>query len=93
MIKFYQILLAEKEKISVAIALKQAQNWIKNLTNEDYQKFKAEAQKSNSQLERLIRDSGSRKAIYDGDTQSNQEKVLNPYESPYYWAGFTAAGI
>ena len=56
MIKFLQI-LKDSEDVSVAVTLNQAQNWLRNITWEDLEKWASKLQldsSNNRQIERSI---------------------------------------
>jgi CHAT domain-containing protein len=97
MIKFYQILLDPTQQVSVAIALKTAQNWLQNLTVKEYlnqlnycqQIVKPMQQKLTSkEFTRLI-DMIEDEQCRIKDIESNHK----PFNNPFYWAAFTASGI
>jgi len=76
MIKFIQN-LKNIENISVPVALNQAQNWLRNVTKEDLQEW---VRTSNLSLD------GTQKR------QLRRMKLEKPFQSPFYWAAFTAVG-
>jgi CHAT domain-containing protein len=94
LIKFYEILLNKTQQVSVGIALKTAQNWLRNLTQKEYlnqlNDFVKPMQqqlttKEPTRLMDLIKDEQIRiKGI---------EPNYKLFENPFYWAAFTAAGI
>ena len=88
MIKFYQILLDPTQQVSVAIALKTAQNWLRTLNRE---KFIFE---SNQIIDKLDAKKPSMTASYRKIAQQlllqNTEEC--PFQNPYYWAAFIASG-
>jgi CHAT domain-containing protein len=99
MIKFYEILFNPNLNISVAVALKQAQNWLQNLTVKEAE----ENLKSQSFQRALIRlqqtlSSGDLFELEDAiallqtkwKTMSPEDK---PFNNPFYWAGFVASGV
>jgi CHAT domain-containing protein len=98
MIKFYQTLLDPTQQVSVAIALKTAQNWLQNLTVKEYlnqlndcqQIVKPMQQKLTAKEEftRLI-DMIEDEQFRIKDIESNHK----PFNNPFYWAAFTASGI
>ena len=91
MIKFLQN-LKQSKNVSVAVALNQAQNWLRNITWKDLDKWKDDNLRScnsnNPQIERSIR---KMREIIAKKAQ-NQNINEKPFESPYHWAGFTAIG-
>ncbi|MEQ8468183.1 CHAT domain-containing protein [Coleofasciculus sp. E1-EBD-02] len=76
MIKFYQNL---KSGLTVAIALNQAQTWLRDATTEQLQQWASQLPNANHrmQLRAFLR------------TKLRNRK---PFESPYYWAAFCAIG-
>ena len=94
MIKFVQNLKAAFDKgedVSVAVALNQAQDWLRNMTWEDLEKWANHLQldsRNNRQIERSMR---QMREIVAKNARSKKidEK---PFQSPYHWAGFTAIG-
>ena len=95
MIKFYENLKHRPylQQGDVAIALKQAQNWLRTLTHEDCQKFKAQIQEFNPNLGRFLRDLDPRKLSVVDSFSIDPSESSYPFENPYYWAGFIATGI
>ena len=88
MIKFYQILLDSNQQVSMAIALKTAQNWLRNLNRE---KFTSESNKIISKLDnKKPRMAESYKKIAGQLLLQNTEEY--PFQNPYYWAAFIASG-
>jgi CHAT domain-containing protein len=88
MIKFYQILLDPTQQVSVAIALKTAQNWLRTLNRE---KFIFESNqiidKLNAKKPRMAE---SYRKIAKQLLLQNTEEY--PFQNPYYWAAFIASG-
>ncbi|MCL1470440.1 CHAT domain-containing protein, partial [Argonema antarcticum] len=80
MIRFY-LELAKKPSLSVAVALKKAQNWLRNLSREDFLK----------ELDTLKLDEERGKGI-DRWLISNGDEPF-PFENPAYWAAFCAIGL
>jgi CHAT domain-containing protein len=88
MIKFYQILLDSNQQVSMAIALKTAQNWLRTLNRE---KFTSESNKIISKLDnKKPRMAESYKKIAGQLLLQNTEEY--PFQNPYYWAAFIASG-
>jgi CHAT domain-containing protein len=88
MIKFYQILLDSNQQVSMAIALKTAQNWLRTLNRE---KFTSESNKIISKLDnKKPRMAKSYKKIAGQLLLQNTEEY--PFQNPYYWAAFIASG-
>jgi CHAT domain-containing protein len=88
MIKFYQILLDPTQQVSVAIAIKTAQNWLRTLNRE---KFIFESNqiidKLNAKKPRMAE---SYRKIAKQLLLQNTEEY--PFQNPYYWAAFIASG-
>ncbi|MGE5658158.1 MAG: CHAT domain-containing protein, partial [Actinomycetota bacterium] len=83
MIRFYETLLGETQ-ISVALALKQTQEWMRSRTVAELLEW--------IQGCRLIKEE-CRKAMCDDLTLGWRRKLhVKRYESPYYWAAFCAVG-
>jgi CHAT domain-containing protein len=91
MIKFYEILFNPNLNISVAVALKQAQNWLQNLTIEKLDEFLEQYQPQIDKYLAPLRP-GQRK-IYEESLKQIRQRQPHPFANPYYWAGFTATGI
>ncbi|BAY80441.1 hypothetical protein NIES25_69290 (plasmid) [Nostoc linckia NIES-25] len=89
-IKFYEILFDETQQFPVAVALKEAQHWLQNLTIEELDKFleqyKLQLEKTLAQL-RI----GQRRRVEESLKQIRQRQPY-PFANPYYWAAFTATG-
>ncbi|BAZ00701.1 TPR repeat-containing protein [Tolypothrix tenuis PCC 7101] len=88
MIKFYETLQTIN---SVSLALNQAQQWLRNLTTEE---FEALLVKYHPQIEEIFAQlpQGKRRfarAILD----NTRKRKPNPFAAPFYWAGFTATGL
>ncbi|MEC4818465.1 MAG: CHAT domain-containing tetratricopeptide repeat protein [Scytonema sp. PMC 1069.18] len=78
MIRFYQNL---QKGLAVALALKQAQLWLKDLTKEDLKTWIAENQLPLNPTVRM----NLRRRVY-------QLEDTKPFQSPFYWAAFCAIG-
>ncbi|BAZ40537.1 TPR repeat-containing protein [Calothrix sp. NIES-4101] len=93
MIKFYENLfkLDNLEPGDIAIALKQAQNWLRNLTIEGLDRFLEEHK---TQIETVLAQLrvGQRIRFQESLKLIKQRQPL-PFANPYYWAGFTASGL
>ncbi|WP_445630557.1 CHAT domain-containing protein [Nostoc sp. DSM 114167] len=93
MIKFYENLfkLGRLEAGDIAIALKQAQNWLRNLTIEGLDIFLEEHK---TQIEKVLAQLrvGQRIIFQESLKLIKQHQPL-PFANPYYWAGFTASGL
>jgi CHAT domain-containing protein len=94
MIKFLQNLKAAfdgGEDVSVAVALNQAQHWLRNISWEDLEKWVNNLQldsRNNRQIERSMRQ--MREIVAKNARSKNIDE--KPFQSPYHWAGFTAIG-
>ncbi len=93
MIKFYENLknFPKLEPGDVAIALNQAQKWLRNLTT---QEFEALLEKYKPQIEQIFAQ------LEEDDPIIAEEYLLqarnrkpHPFANPYYWAAFTATGL
>ena len=91
MIKFYEILFDINLNISVAVALKEAQDWLQNLTIEKLDEFLEQYQPQIDKYLAPLRP-GQRK-IYQESLKQIRQRQPHPFANPYYWAGFTATGI
>ncbi|MBD1922683.1 tetratricopeptide repeat protein [Microcoleus sp. FACHB-831] len=87
-IKFYDNL---QTMPSVAIALNQAQKWLRNLTTEEFKRLLKEFEPQInaifaqlSKIERLKADKYLEKAC---------ERQPHPFANPFYWAAFSATGV
>jgi CHAT domain-containing protein/TPR repeat protein len=92
MIKFYEnFQSSQKQAGDVAIALNQAQQWLRNLSLE---KFEQELIRLKPQLERVLAQlrPGQRLIFQESLKQIRQRQPL-PFANPYYWAAFTATGL
>ncbi|WP_414620948.1 CHAT domain-containing protein [Calothrix sp. CCY 0018] len=80
MIKFIQNLKNIKD-ISVPVALNQAQTWLREATKEDLQEWTSNLQLNNPlQQVQLM--------VFFKQIEANSK----PFQSPFYWAAFTAVG-
>ncbi|GCA77569.1 hypothetical protein MiTe_04425 [Microcystis aeruginosa NIES-2520] len=88
MMKFYEILLDKTQQISVPVALKMAQNWLKNLTSEQF------ILEADSMIDKLCHDKPRTAKSYK--ESARQFLVQNPeeypFKNPFYWAAFIASG-
>ena len=82
MIKFYQNLQPE---VSIAKALNNAQNWLRDVTKAELQKWTQELTLSANQ--QLTVDS-----LWFNDWLKEMEATSKPFHSPEYWAGFCTVG-
>ncbi len=76
MIKFYQKL---KSGLTVALALNQAQTWLRDATKEQLQQWAKQLPNANHRMQVRA-------------FLSKQPPNTKPFESPYYWAGFCVIG-
>ncbi|MFN6470860.1 MAG: CHAT domain-containing protein [Nostoc sp. SerVER01] len=92
MIKLYENLfkIDNAEAGDVAIALKQAQTWLRNLTIEGLDTFLEEHKPQIDKVLAQLR-VGQRIRFQESLKLIKQRQPL-PFASPYYWAGFTASG-
>ncbi len=93
MIKFYEYLRQSPQQSegSVAIALNNAQLWLRNMTCRTF--FEEELPKYQTQIEQLfvMLPKGKRLIAQDSLRQVSKRKPC-PFASPFYWAGFIAIG-
>lgn len=93
MIKFYENLfkLGRLEAGDVAIALKEAQNWLRNLTIEGLDIFLEEHK---TQIEKVLAQLRvGQRSIFQESLKLIKQRQPLPFANPYYWAGFTASGL
>ncbi|BAZ37669.1 TPR repeat-containing protein [Calothrix sp. NIES-4101] len=91
MIKFVQNLKAAKD-VSVAVALNQAQHWLRNISWEDLETWANNLQldsSNNGQIERSMR---QMREIVAKNARNKNNFDEKPFQSPYHWAGFTVIG-
>ncbi|MBW4545761.1 MAG: CHAT domain-containing protein [Symplocastrum torsivum CPER-KK1] len=98
-IKFYENLknFSKLEARDVAIALNQAQKWLRDLTSED---FEAVFAKYQPQIDGILAQlsKGDRFEFHDSlnrtlDKIQAPDRQPKPFANPYYWAAFTATGV
>jgi CHAT domain-containing protein len=99
MIKFYENInnFPKLEVGEVAIALNQAQIWLRDLTSEE---FEAVFAKYQLQIEEIVAQlpKGSRFEFQDSLDLARKkiqapDRQPKPFANPYYWAAFTATGL
>jgi CHAT domain-containing protein len=93
MIRFYENLsqIPKLEEGTVAIALNQAQQWLRNLTTEEFEKLIDECK---LQIEQIFSQLPERKyRIFHASLKQARKRKPYPFANPYYWAAFTATGI
>jgi CHAT domain-containing protein len=98
-IKFYENLknFPKLEAGGVAIALNQAQKWLRDLTSEE---FEAVFAKYQPQIDEIFAQlsKGDRFEFQDALDQARKkiqapDRQPKPFANPYYWAAFTATGV
>ncbi|MEH2237590.1 CHAT domain-containing protein [Nostoc sp.] len=93
MIKFYENLVKPDnlEAGDIAIALKQAQNWLRNLTIKELDRFLEEHK---PQIEKVLAQLRvGQRIIFKESLKLIKQRQPLPFANPYYWAGFTASGL
>ncbi|NEP11944.1 MAG: tetratricopeptide repeat protein [Symploca sp. SIO2C1] len=82
MVKFYQNLsqFSTKETGAVAVALNQAQTWLRDVKKEELEEWTNHFSLTPTQEDALF------------DWFEDEEKTEQPFQSPYYWAAFCAIG-
>ena len=93
MIKFYENLfkLGRLQAGDVAIALKEAQNWLRNLTIEGLDIF---VEEHKTQIEKVLAQLRvGQRIIFQESLKLIKQRQPLPFANPYYWAGFTASGL
>ncbi|MEQ8998559.1 MAG: CHAT domain-containing protein [Coleofasciculus sp. B1-GNL1-01] len=93
MIKFYENLskLPKLEEGTIAIALNQAQKWLRTLTSNEFEKL---LDKYHSQIEQIFAQlPKSKSRIFKASLKQARKRQPYPFANPYYWAAFTAIGI
>nr|MDJ0728698.1 tetratricopeptide repeat protein [Crocosphaera sp.] len=102
MMKFYEIVLDETQDFSIPAALKIAQNWLRNLTVEEYSVELDNCQKLIEQIKYKLTLDEFRKLIDKKvidwiEDEKYRIEGIDPNEqlfnNPFYWTAFTAAGI
>ncbi|MCA2553583.1 MAG: CHAT domain-containing protein, partial [Microcystis sp. M04BS1] len=99
MIKLYEILFDENQQVSVPVALKQAQNWLQNLTVKEAEK-NLESQTFQQALIQL-QQTLSKKELFELEdaiaVRQTKWKAMSPedkpFNNPFYWAAFIASGV
>lgn len=92
MIKFYEnFRQSQRESGAVAIALNQAQQWLRNLTSEEFEivldQLKPRIEQVFAQLPK------SKYAIFKASLEQTRKRKPYPFANPSYWAAFTATGF
>jgi CHAT domain-containing protein len=75
----------------VAMALADAQRWLRNLTGEELEVLLADFQPQISHM--FDRLSHSSRVIAEASLQQIRNRKPYPFANPYHWAAFTAAGV
>jgi CHAT domain-containing protein len=92
MLKFYEnFQSSQKQAGDVAVALNQAQQWLRNLTIEKLDRFLNQHKPQLDRVEAQLRP-GQRLIFQESLKQIRQRQPL-PFANPYYWAAFTATGL
>ncbi|MEG4391068.1 CHAT domain-containing tetratricopeptide repeat protein [Microcoleus sp. BROC3] len=91
--KFYENLgrFSRLQVGDVAIALADAQRWLRDLTSEELEVLLADFQPQISQM--FDRLSQSSRLIAEASLQQIRNRKPYPFANPYYWAAFTATGV
>ena len=92
-IKFYENLKSYPElgEGNVAMALQDAQSWLRNLTSEEGEKL---LEKIQPQIESLFPGKPrTARAFKTSALKRIKESGIYPFSEPYYWAAFTATGF
>jgi CHAT domain-containing protein/TPR repeat protein len=93
MIKFYENFsqCSQQEAGAVAVALNQAQKWLRNLTIEEGEAF---LDKLKPQIEEIFKGKPrSAKAFLNGCQNRINNFGSHPFANPFDWAAFTATGL
>jgi CHAT domain-containing protein len=93
MIKFYENFsqCPQQEAGAVAVALNQAQKWLRNLTIEEGEEF---LEKLQPQIEEIFKGKPrSAKAFLTGCYKRINNCGTHPFANPFDWAAFTATGL
>jgi CHAT domain-containing protein len=93
MIKFYENFSQcnQQEAGAVAIALNQAQQWLRNLT---MNKFEQELERFKPQLDQILAQlRPGQRLIFKEALRQIRDHQPYPFAHPYYWAAFTATGF
>ncbi|NEQ41251.1 MAG: CHAT domain-containing protein, partial [Okeania sp. SIO3I5] len=93
MVKFYQNLKSYPElgEGTVAIALKDAQMWLRNLTSKEGEEFLEKIQPYIDIIYQGKSEKGKNNFINKAKKRINSQP--HPFNSPFYWAAFTAVGF
>lgn len=99
MMKFYEIVLDKNQDISVPVALKMAQNYLRNLTAKEF-----EEKLSHPNFKKVLNELEQQLSFGDFFELEDAIAVIlkrikelspheKPFQNPFYWAAFTATGI
>lgn len=93
MIRFYKNLrqLAPLGAGSVAIALNDAQKWLRKLTSEEFEQILLELQPEIEEVFSRMRP--GQQLIFQESLNKVRKRQPFPFIHPYYWAGFIATGL
>lgn len=97
--RFYENIFDKTKQVSVGVALKEAQNWLQNLTVKEFEENLAKS-KFQQALNHL------RQTLSAGDFFELEDAIFNtqnklkemspedkPFSHPFYWAAFIATGV
>ncbi|MBP5972291.1 CHAT domain-containing protein [Brasilonema sp. CT11] len=95
MIKFYENLQTKNSVSlalnSVSLALNEAQQWLRNLTTEEYEALLV---KYDLQIKEVLDQiSEDWRPLAKAKLKKACKRKPHPFAAPFYWAGFTATGI
>jgi CHAT domain-containing protein len=91
MMKFYEILPKNPNRGEVAICLKNAQNWLRNLTVKE---FELELEKMDPQINQFLSQlRKGQQSIFKESLKQIRQRQPYPFKEPYYWAGFCSVGF
>jgi len=97
MMRFYEILLDKTQEVSVPVALKQAQNWLQNLTGQEYLNQLDSCLKIVKSMQHKLTSKEFTRLMDMIEDEQYKIKGIEPnyklFNNPFYWAAFTAAGI
>ena len=86
---FIQFSLQKRNNVS--LALNQAQQWLRNLTTEE---FEALLVKYQPQIEEIFAQIPEEKRpVERAILKRTRKRKPHPFAKPFYWAGFTATGL
>jgi CHAT domain-containing protein len=92
MLKFYENFQSfQKQAGDVAVALNQAQQWLRNLSIEE---FEQELIRLKPQLDRVLAQlRPGQRLIFQESVKQIRQRQPQPFANPYYWAAFTTTGF